>query len=398
MGQFALTTNVPGTQEIALSDGGSIDAQALPTSALVAASGSNFVYAPGGTAGGNVYVTGESLRQAVNAVQGARSITLDGRFAASAHLTAGEWDLDSVTIGCVAFAANFTLTIDEGVVIKNTGTLRITDGLLLKNAATATVPFQDVNNGEFSTILLDGNGTQLESAAGATVFSSCSVSGSVVYLVGTNATLGDGVHNIASVAAGQTMALDLTGLAAILAHALSGAGTASVNVSTSSTVQTPQDVTTLTLINVGKSQQVAFTPAVAGNWGTIPPTQVKQALDQLAQPNNAHQQSATGSGTANISLSIASGAKSKSGSVLVAGTLCVTAANSGTLQGNLVGTSGTIGNANTPVTAGNAAYITICALDTIPAGGTTYSLNLTNSGGGNLTLVGIPNLNVVELV
>ena len=204
--------------------------------------GASFVFRPGGTAGGNVFVTWKALYSAaVLVTKGSITVLVDDSLAA-AHITAGAYNFDNWTFLGEQGSASFTLHVDVGVTITSSS-ITIGNGLLLLNDATVTpwVPttFFELTIEPTSAVQCSG------AAAPFLAVTNAGASGGQLDMV-LAASLGDGTHNVITVGAARTLFVvgSVTG-AGVLAHAFAGLGTVSINRSADMPVSPVQDVTNL---------------------------------------------------------------------------------------------------------------------------------------------------------
>lgn len=317
-----------------------------------------FVFRPGATGilDGNVFTTWPSLMAAVARTAGPRTIVVDDSLA-PAHMTtvAGSgvaaWDLDNVTLLGQFNSPTFTLNIDVGAVISSSS-LTIGNGLLVKNSAVNC--WAPVNG----AVLLLTEGAQIESIAGATAFLHCTDSFTEIFLQHFG-VLGDGTNNVVSVDTTKNVLLGVFSGSNVLAHALGGLGTATIQDRDAiSLVSLTQDITTLAFSNAS-----AF-------------TNVNQASGN------------TGTGTGTVSAVTGNVQKQMSGKVLVIANIAGTTSAGTTVTLQLVRDAATnIGNAivETTLSAGDGFHGSIAFVDTLPDGAPhTYKVTAT-AGAGNIT-------------
>ena len=215
---------------------------------------STYVFRPGGTAAGNVLTSDQVLKSVLKLTPGPRTVLVDDTLAA-AHFTGAGWDLDNTTLLAQFNSPTFTLNLDAGFSMTSSS-LRVGNGLLLKNSATN--PWQPTGGAAF---FVDQD-AQVESTAGGAVFLHATDSLTSVFMY--SSTLGDGTHNVLDVIAGQTLVVSAFDVAAILAHATGGAGTASLQHDSSSSINVTQDTTTTNIIYLNSPNFVE----AANNTGT----------------------------------------------------------------------------------------------------------------------------------
>jgi hypothetical protein len=340
-----------------------------------------FLFIPGQTATfPNQYVEGEQLRQAVNAIPGPKTILVDDT-AAAAHFTAGEWKLDNCTLLGLESSPTEALILDVGMTITSSS-LVIGNGLIVQNQATST-PWTPAS---FFLMAFGTGGGNVQCVAGAAPFLAvvAAASGSSIEM-NYAASLGDGTHNVVTVAAGQTLGVNIIGTSNVESHALAGAGTYDANLDSSGTLSPTQPEVTGTITKnlLSLATQVAYTPATGANWNP-PPTTAGGALDQLAAPNFQTNKGNAGTGTATVTTTTANIAKKKSGTVSVSGYISGAASGVGTITWQILRDGATViatGSVTTAATAlGFAAALS--GIDTLPNTlNHTYSMTATITAG-----------------
>jgi hypothetical protein len=241
-----------------------------------ALTGPSFVFRPGGVQTGNVYTSWAAVAAAIAATPGRRWLLVDSTIAA-AHMTAGgPYDLDNIEISGQNTGGTESLVIDVGATFTSTS-MKLTNGIDIASNATST-PW---TTSTFTELVLEFAAT-LVCNAGAAPFLRVTAAGtfSDLFLQNTSG-LGDGTHNVVTIDAGQELVVR-PDLALLAAHATTGAGTCQVFAHAESIINLPQDVTTFTVTNVAVAPQVAYTPAVPGNWAGAAPATVQAALDRIA--------------------------------------------------------------------------------------------------------------------
>lgn len=371
-----LETEQGGSFELVTAQGGAVPVTA--SSAQTAASSPTFVFRPGGVAGGNVFTTWASLMAAMDVVAGPKWIEVDASIEA-AHMTAGAWDLNACTL--TAAQGTQQLIIDQGATITPTTlSLTIDGGLFLQN--NSTEPVWTTSMAGFYLLVMRGF-AEIACSAGAAAFlhGVAGAAGIQVSMI-ESAVLGDYAHNVIASDAGVTVYIIETDISSIYPHSLAGAGTIQVTLAADSTVDTPQDVTTLTLQYSSGADRVNYVPGVPANWNPAP-GYVAPALDQLVAQNFV--QVLAGAGAAAATQSIVTGdlAKKKTGNVRVSGQQSVTTSGAASVTFQLLRDAAAIGPA---IVQQASAALEVSAqvdwLDTLPdTNNHTYTIRATASAG-----------------
>jgi hypothetical protein len=224
----------------------------------------------------NVFDTWASLYASISATAGAALVEIVG----VQHMTAGgPYDLDQVefiaAVPDTGSPGSSSLIIDDGATILP-GTIHFNDGLGVSYVGTGPC-MSAIGN---VVALVDvGRGSTLQASAAGPFLSAPSAGTFAFTLLSNGATLGDGTNAAVTGVAGAFALVQATGRSIIQDGAISGPG-AGLRYDDSTQV----DLTSLPGIQLQMSSQaqlVAYQPAVPGNWPT-PPTQVAQALDELA--------------------------------------------------------------------------------------------------------------------
>jgi hypothetical protein len=275
---FVLGTDSPGNVSVLREDGGVLDVIATPASDISSVVPTTFVFRPGGVAGANVYTTWASLYAVLSTVAGPKIVEVDDALA-PAHMTAGAYNVESVTFQGVANDANGAglsiLTVDAGV---TWGLPRIVQFNTIELDLTApAVPLIEVGAGAETWIILSNSSIQV--LGGTSYFIDVNNTGFADVLVTLDSIIGDGTHAICNANTGPFNLFVLAfAVSTVQANAVVGAG-ANVRSDDSSQVQAQGAGVTTSLLSL--ASRVAYTPANAGSWPT-PPTTAAAGLDDLA--------------------------------------------------------------------------------------------------------------------
>lgn len=252
----------------ALGQGYPIVPQELGALGVVA---SAFVYRPGGVAGGNVFVTWESLVTALATVQGPKTVEIDPRLAA-AEVPPGTWLLDDVTlygapstIALLTFQDGAHLVAPQGLIIKaifvvgalTSPVITLNDGtglgleLYLAAIATTGAPFVRVENGSY--IFVYAVTSEIETAV---------------------------------ISADATSPVDIAARAGTFVRPNNPTGTpaplnTNIDIDASSVVNPPQVVPEVLLSHAGRTAYTASSPSQPAYFLT-PPTTVAAGINQLS--------------------------------------------------------------------------------------------------------------------
>jgi hypothetical protein len=246
-----------------------------------------FVFQPGGTPKGNVYIDWATMMASVGLVAGPKWIQIDGTFAQTT-VPAGTWNVDDVTLTIHGIADGY----DFG---GNTGTLYFVDG--------AHLAFQNLVIEQLWCVLLGSTpvataaqGAVLTLDLGASIFAG--VAAPAPFLeIATNALPGVGIFMRGGSSVGGGVAstpifqvdtgvsnafLYLSDSSYVAPSALSGAGTLVVYLSPDAAVYPPQSISTLVQSNQGDVVRENYTPATIANWSGTAPSSAANALDRIA--------------------------------------------------------------------------------------------------------------------
>jgi hypothetical protein len=232
-----------------------------------------FVFRPGGVAGGTVYTTEASVKAAMALVAGPKLLQVDSSLA-PAIFALPAWAATGVTVMGTDF--NTTLQFQGPASID-------ADDLTLQSITVEAHGPAPVWIPPSGAAILKLDDSFLQSVAGAAPFLRQTAAGGTAQIIFDNLSqLGDGVHAAVTVDLGATISFTLANSSTTVANALTGAGTAIVGLNSDSTIQLPQGVGTLTIIQNSIAANVAYAPAVLANWSGVAPTSVANALDRIA--------------------------------------------------------------------------------------------------------------------
>src|SRR5208337_4227547 len=241
-----------------------------------------FVFRPGGTAGANVYTDWTSLYTALSAVDGPATIEVDS-LAATAHMTAGgPYNLHEVTFvpapASLQARGDGVLTIDDGATIAP-GNLHILDGLQVQYLGIAphvcmtagtspggTVPTTEIAYGAVLICTASGSvGTGAFLAIpGGIGAGSCSV-----YLH-DGGQIGDGINEVIVAFhpgdGGCQVFASSFSIVSSNSIVVSGSHVTGDATLTYDDTVTVGSLSTIGLIMGSLADQVAYSPAVPGNW------------------------------------------------------------------------------------------------------------------------------------
>lgn len=316
-------------------------AGALDLSAAGAtAANTSLVYRPGGIAGGSVYTTWPALMAACGASTGKKVVIIDGSIS-PCHATAGTWDVSGITFiskgnALLSSSAN-TLTCDNGCAFSSSSQIVLDEGVRLLTQSTAPVW------STASPVMYLRGAASLVTDVGAAPFVSCT-SGTGIIAASDFGFIGNGTDVVVTASSGATMFVDIVS-GRLYSNALSGAGSITVQYSSSSTVSATQPGITGPSASVLTSvaSQVSYTPTTPANWSPSTGLTSATALDQLAAPalNTSSATVACGTGGTQT-ISVAQG--QAKGLIVTSGTLssnCVldfsTNASSGLYQVDMSG-------------------------------------------------------------
>lgn len=255
-----------------------LSSTATPPPAPATSSQTTFVFRPGAQPEPNVYQDWGVMMSAVNQVAGPKWIQFDTRFAA-AHVPAGLWDLDGVTLSSDgAFGDIGTLTLDDGARFEF-GLMTIASAFIIANNSTqAPVEFTGGVGGVLNlyacSIESGGIGTfpfmKVDSTAGL-----CSI------LAYNNVVIGSGLAPALRVDGGATLTLTMFGNCLLASNATSGAGTLNCSFDGTCNIGGGQ-LAGLAKFPLANAVREPYTAASAPNWNGAPPANVAAALDRIA--------------------------------------------------------------------------------------------------------------------
>jgi hypothetical protein len=235
----------------------------------------SFVFRPGGVAAGNVFTTWPSLMAAVNSAPGINSILIDASIAA-AHVPAGTWNVDNCMFYDQAIGGFApTLTFDDGAVLTFQN-LYLIGVIFVSNSTTSIATF---GGGSGGNVFSQFTGISVN-AGKAPFFHVAGNASEFTYLAIGESTIGDGVTPVFQADAPIIFQVHLSDHTILFANATTGTGTIDLVYDSDATIGTPQ-LAGLVRFPQSIAPQVVYTPAVAGNWETVP-AQVAGALDTVA--------------------------------------------------------------------------------------------------------------------
>jgi hypothetical protein len=244
--------------------------------------------------------------------------------------TGGPYDLDQVTLFPRFDSSTFTLIIDVGATFTSTS-LTVVGALLVQSNATAPVW---TPSGDSQLIIQDES--QVITNVAHPLIQVNSAANFFDVLIQSNGVLGDGTHNVISVATGQTTLLHGYTHGEILAHAYGGLGTLTPFLDSSSQVNATQDIGAISASTFqDNALQVLYSPGTVSNWNPSPAI-VSSALDQLAAPNFVQAQNNTGTGTGTVTAVTGNITKARSGKVAVSGVVTGTCSAGATMTVSLL--------------------------------------------------------------
>lgn len=229
----------------------------------------SFLFKPGATAAGNVYTDWSSLMSAVSLANGAKNIVVDG-YLATPYITSGTWDVGGCTISGLAGSDGFFPTI-----IVNDGAVLTFDFLRLEYIGVTS-------NSTSSVCVFDGGAGCALSVYSSVIISPTTpffdikgAAGAVTLLCDEASELGDETNPILEVESPAIAEVDLSNHSILFSHAISGTGAVDVSFDSDATIQSPQDITTLTYFPQSKTSQIVGSVGgdVSGAWvgnGTNP--------------------------------------------------------------------------------------------------------------------------------
>lgn len=232
-----------------------------------------FVFQPGGVAGGNTYTTWADVMSAMAANAGPKTIYFDDSIVSPAVIPAGAYALEEVTFDNARAGQSCSVEVSAGVTWTGLAAIKNVEIDFLNTAIVESLT-QRAMFFEGTTINALGTAPIWEVPAGAQF--QCYKG---TFLNGIPAS------PIVDVLAGQTFILVLvTNSATNTVDCISGTGTSSLLVfKDASGVFSIQAAFagTQSQTLVDNAENVSYSPTTPGDW-TVPPTQVKQALDELA--------------------------------------------------------------------------------------------------------------------
>lgn len=241
----------------------------------------SFVYKPGGFTGGNTYATWAELIAKLQAIQGPKTIYIDDSLVSPAVIPAGAYDFTDVTLAGGRTDTITTLSFADGVQITN---LRKITGPMFVGGNNTVTPIESISAG--ANQLLDlGPGVFISNAGTQPIWEVANVSLSFLFTAAVQFVAG----TIVNVITGGSFVGTQFNTSGIGANTISDDGTGTLNVaSDANSNMAAQAGFTGVLVssNADSASKVAFVPAVPGDWLT-PPTQVAQALDELAAAASA---------------------------------------------------------------------------------------------------------------
>lgn len=357
-----------GSVNVSQSADSEVQPQPLLTG-LQARTGSNvFVFQPGGIPTQSTYTTWASFMLALEGQPGPKFCIVDGtqNGVTGAQVPAGgPYNLDQTTWFSVPGAtfAGRVLTWLQGATLTFSSYIRLMTNTEWRNSSTN--PVMTITDNLVRTMVLDG--AILETNAGAAAWFNVAVgaTGGILLSLINQAVAGNNARPVVTQAAGLV----------------------DINVLSGSTLQSSAFTTTGGTFALQR-----------GDDGIVQYPQAVAAVD-VAPPHIVQSTTTTGGGTGTVTLGpTANVAQQYSGEVLVTATISVAVTNAGTVDFALNGSSsGTIANGNITAGASAAVALTLSSTDTVTPTGQTYSCVATGVGTGNLTVVGAPVINVVEL-
>jgi hypothetical protein len=393
--------------QLALQNGGSIPSIVKDATGLVESLGPTFVFRPGGVAAGNVYTTFPTLMAAVGGIAGNKWIAVDASLA-TATVPAGTWNVDGVTFANIGAADNVSgsggvLNFANGAIF--TGRFAIDGFVTFISQSSAPVYLID------DEFLVLTNGATIQSAAGAAPFISQVGANTGLIEIGNNGGLGDSIHAACTIAAGQSLLINLVSQGSILAHAMAGTGTLNLFPSSDATFDRTGWTTTQVITLQSIAGQVSYTPEQASNWNPVPnvvggPNALGNpgALDLAVFPNSADViNSGSISPFATLSLPGPGQTRIRAGLFLVTGIVSGTDSTTEVIAITLVRDGATVigptikvptalvGSPDFTATISWVDHIT----DALPH---VWSVNAVGGGGGTLTVgVGQASIQATEL-
>ena len=232
------------------------------------------VYRPAGVAAGNVFTSWTALMAERAKLHGPWFLQVESP-GVTAPVPAGAWDLDSVTISSNGYPT--TLEFENGATI-SFNTLSATAGVVLQ--ANSAAPIWSAATTTTTLVRIDDLAV-IQSVTAVPFFQNNTATLEII--VADQGGLGDGVNPVVeNNNAGAFSIVIVVGDSVVSPNALmnNAVGAQQVASSSDSRVFTPQGAS-WTIILQSNASREHYTPAVPGNWPT-PPTQVAQALDELA--------------------------------------------------------------------------------------------------------------------
>jgi hypothetical protein len=345
---LALTTEQGGSFSLLLEDGGQVECQTTPITPGTVVEPFSVVLRPGGVPGNNVFTTWAALYAATAAIAGGVRCVFDDTLAPiviPANPTpygVDNWIFEA--------ESSFTNPEDGAIVTFADGAElsfgRITLGawLTFQTAAAAT-PVVSAGAGQALNVIMEPFSVIM--ATGAAPFFDLSGT-SYLWIDGTNAILGDGVHSTirTNAVAGNGQANFHAGL--LSAGCITGAGLAAWFIFADANTGVSVGGTIVTFVD--DATRVTFTPTTATNWGIVP-AQTGPALDTIASAAANHGQATSAvAGPANPLDSTALACTPRvSGKVRVwASTTCLSAGIDDLIQATLLLDGGAVAGAPTP--------------------------------------------------
>jgi hypothetical protein len=196
-------------------------------------SGGVFVFQPGGITNGNVYASFPALYAAYNSAvpesslgrRAPATIQVDDSFVSPAIMPAGTYNLDNVTFTAVSNFNTATgganLQFANGVLLTGTTALYFT-GLILVSSAAQTNPILTVSGAtQEVNIFLNDGAVIWNQLGGSPLFAV--TGGSLYVLLNTFAEIGDGIHEVISVASPTQLEIVAIGGSNITGASVGGA-------------------------------------------------------------------------------------------------------------------------------------------------------------------------------
>lgn len=256
--------------------------QALDELAAASAPSANpktqFVFQPGGAASGNIYTSFATLYAALSAIAGPKTIFFDDSIVSPCVIPAGAYNFAEVTFDA-AVAGKFTqVQVANGVTWTNLRTLK---NLNLDFLTTAPVE-------SLAQVGIIMEGVQITANGTGSIWS-VPVGAQFQLTRGSSFAAVGGISSVVDIATGQSLQLVLAQVASVDANSISSpAADPSVNLivlrpdeTGGFTAQGAQFGGTTIDQPLNNAEYLKYVPAVPGNWVT-PPTQVSEALDELA--------------------------------------------------------------------------------------------------------------------